>query len=90
VACRIVAALRGGGRFVLVAGEPPADPKFLSQPLGNVAGPGYKVINIRCGPQADGQGAQACRPRVGGAENKRRRHAGIRMFDNRLAAISLH
>lgn len=52
VARRIVAALRDGGRsMVLVTGDPPADPQVLSEALGNVAGPGYVVIIIPCGPE---------------------------------------
>jgi hypothetical protein len=52
VARRIVAALRAGGEpIVLVTGDPPADPEALSEALGNVAGPGYAVVIISCGPQ---------------------------------------
>jgi hypothetical protein len=52
VARRIVAALRDGDRpMVLVTGEPPADPEVLSEALGNVAGPGYAVVVISCGPE---------------------------------------
>ena len=46
VARRIVASLRDSGRStVLVTGDPPADPQFLSEALGNVAGPGYAVVD---------------------------------------------
>src|SRR5437016_5015528 len=52
VARRIVAALRGGSRpFVLVTGDPPVNPQALSAALGNVAGRGYAVIIISCGPE---------------------------------------
>ena len=52
VARRIVAALRDGDRpMVLLTGEPPADPEVLSESLGNVAGPGYAVVIIYCGPE---------------------------------------
>ena len=52
VARRIVASLRDSGRStVLVTGDPPADPQFLSEALGNVAGPGYAVVIISCGPE---------------------------------------
>src|ERR1700741_3488991 len=51
VARHIVAALRGGGRFVLVTGDPPVNSQALSEALGNVAGPGYAVIIISCGPE---------------------------------------
>src|SRR5437660_1674099 len=52
LARRIVAALRGDSRpFVLVTGDPPADPQVLSEALGNVAGPGYAVTIIPCGPE---------------------------------------
>jgi hypothetical protein len=50
VARHIVAALRGG-RFVLVTGDPPVNSQALSETLGNVAGPGYAVIIISCGPE---------------------------------------
>jgi hypothetical protein len=48
LARRIVAAPRSGGRFVLVAGDPLADPKALSEALGNVMGPGCAVIIVPC------------------------------------------
>ncbi len=52
VARRIVAALRGGNRpFVLVTGDPPANPQALAEALGNVTGSGYAVIIIPCGPE---------------------------------------
>jgi hypothetical protein len=52
VARRIVAALRDGDRpIVLLTGEPPADPEVLSEALANVAGPGYPVVIISCGPE---------------------------------------
>jgi hypothetical protein len=47
---RRIAAVLSGGRFVLVTGDPPADPQFLSHALGNVQGPGHPVVDIRCGP----------------------------------------
>jgi len=49
LARRIAAALRRGGRFVLVTGDPLADPQFLSQALGNIEG--YAVKEIRCGTE---------------------------------------
>jgi hypothetical protein len=79
--------LSGDGRFVLVTGDPPADPRLLSLALGNVAGPGYKVIDIRSGPRADREGAQACCRRTVGADNNRRRRADARRFGNRDVAI---
>jgi hypothetical protein len=52
VARRIVAALRDGGRpVILVTGNPPADPRVLSAALGNVAGARYAVAVISCGPE---------------------------------------
>src|SRR5271169_4061187 len=52
VARRIVAALRDGGRpLVLVTGDPPADPEVLAEALGNVARPRYAVVIISCGPE---------------------------------------
>jgi hypothetical protein len=53
LARRIAAALRRGGRFVLVTGDPLADPQFLSQALGNIEG--YAVKEIRCGPELKGK-----------------------------------
>jgi hypothetical protein len=47
---RRIAAVLSGGRFVLVTGDPPADPQFLSHALGNIQGLGHAVIDIRCGP----------------------------------------
>jgi hypothetical protein len=49
VAKRILGALRGG-HFVLVTGDPPADPQALSAALGDAAGPGSSVVTIACGP----------------------------------------
>jgi hypothetical protein len=52
VARRIVASLGDSGRsMVLVTGDPPADPRFLSEALGNLAGPSYAVVIISCGPE---------------------------------------
>jgi hypothetical protein len=52
LARRIVAALRSGKHpFVLVTGDSPANPPVLSEALGNVAGPGYAVTIIPCGPE---------------------------------------
>ena len=57
VARRIVGALRDGSRpFVLVAGDPPADPQDLSDALSNVAGPGYTVTIVSCGPDLRHEG----------------------------------
>jgi len=53
LARRIAAALRRGGCFVLVTGDPLADPQFLSQALGNIEG--YAVKEIRCGPELKGK-----------------------------------
>jgi hypothetical protein len=44
--------LRSGKHpFVLVTGDSPANPPVLSEALGNVAGPGYAVTIIPCGPE---------------------------------------
>jgi hypothetical protein len=59
---RIFAVSSGGGRFVLVTGDPPADSKLLSQALGNVAGASYEVIDIRCGPELTGKGLKRAAP----------------------------
>jgi hypothetical protein len=53
LARRIAAVLRSGG-FVLVTGDPPADPQSLSQALRDVGGSSYAVIDIRCGPELTG------------------------------------
>jgi hypothetical protein len=46
----MLSALRGG-HFVLLTGDPPADPQALSAALGDAAGPGSSVITIACGPE---------------------------------------
>src|SRR5215831_15149840 len=51
LARRIVAALRCGGSWVLIMGDPPADPQALSQALSNVAGVHNEVVIISCGPE---------------------------------------
>jgi hypothetical protein len=51
LARRIVAALRCGGHWVLITGDPPADPQALCAALGNVAGLRHDVIIISCGPE---------------------------------------
>jgi hypothetical protein len=50
IAKRILGALRGG-HFVLVTGDPSADPQTLSAALRNAAGPGSSVITIGCGTE---------------------------------------
>jgi hypothetical protein len=55
VAGRVLAALGGKGGFVLVTGDPPADPQLLSQALRKVAGLRYRVIGIPCGPELTGE-----------------------------------
>jgi hypothetical protein len=51
IARRIIAALRArSGPFVLVTGDPPADPEALSEALGDVTGSAYSVCVISCGP----------------------------------------
>jgi hypothetical protein len=50
LARRIVAALRGDGRFVLVTGDPPANLQILTRAFSNVAAPRHTVISIPCGP----------------------------------------
>jgi hypothetical protein len=51
LARRIVAALRSGGRFVLVTGDPPSNSQALSQALTNVVGSRFVVIGIPCGAE---------------------------------------
>ena len=48
IAKRILGALRGG-HFVLVTGDPSADPQALSAALRDAASPGSSVITIACG-----------------------------------------
>src|SRR6266851_771177 len=66
LAHRIAVALRGGGRFVLVTGDPPANPQVLSHVLGNVVGPRYAVINIPCGPELRGEDLERAVPMLAG------------------------
>lgn len=67
---RRIAAVLSSGRFVLVTGDPPADPQSLSHALDNVQGPGHAVIDVRCGPEMSSEelagAAAAPRPRTGG------------------------
>src|SRR5690348_9142201 len=51
VAGRILAALSGTSGFVLVTGDPMADPQLLSQAVRKLAGARSSVIGIPCGPQ---------------------------------------
>jgi hypothetical protein len=66
LARRIVAALRCGGRWVLVTGDPPANPQALSEALGNVAGVRYEVIIISCGPELKREDLERSVPVVAG------------------------
>jgi len=51
IAGRIAGALRdGSASFVLVTGDPPADPEALSEALRHVPGLAHAVIVISCGP----------------------------------------
>jgi hypothetical protein len=51
LAQRIAAALHCGGGWVLITGDPPANPQALSEAFGNLAGVRYEVIIISCGPE---------------------------------------
>jgi hypothetical protein len=67
VARRVVAALRGSSRpFVLVAGDPPANPQVLSEALGNAVGPGYEVIIVPCGPELRHEDLERAVPMLAG------------------------
>lgn len=55
VAGRILAALLGDVRVVLVTGDPAADPQLLSQALRKLAGSRHRVIGISCGPELTGE-----------------------------------
>jgi hypothetical protein len=50
VAGRILAALGGKDRLVLVTGDQPVDPQPLSEALRKLAGSRHRVIGISCGP----------------------------------------
>ena len=73
VARRIVASLRDSARsMVLVTGDPPADPRVLSEALGNAAGPSYAVVIISCGPELKREDLERAiltlaKPKAGGA-----------------------
>jgi hypothetical protein len=54
LAGRIVAALHGGARSILVTGDPPVSPHLLSRALTTAAGQRRAVIDIRCGPKLRG------------------------------------
>lgn len=49
IAGRILAALAGGGRFVLLTGNPPANGRLLSNALSKAAGGTHTVIGVPCG-----------------------------------------
>jgi hypothetical protein len=51
IAGRILAASRGAASFVLVTGDPTAEPQPLSQALRKLAGPRQGVIAMPCGPE---------------------------------------
>ena len=51
LAGRILAALQGGGSFVLVTGDPPASPHLLSQALGKATVSRLAVIGVPCVPE---------------------------------------
>ena len=51
VAGRILAAIGGEGGFVLVTGDPMADPQLLSRALRKLAGARYGIIGVPCEPQ---------------------------------------
>jgi hypothetical protein len=65
LARRILAVVRAGGRFILITGDPPADPQYLSQALGNLGGSGYAIIDIRCGPELRVKGLEGAAPILG-------------------------
>jgi hypothetical protein len=59
-----------GGRFVLLTGDPLADPQFLSQALCNVEGAVYAVIEIHCGPELKGKDVALAAPRFTGPRRR--------------------
>jgi hypothetical protein len=67
LARRILAVIRAGGRFILITGDPPADPQYLSQALGNLGGSGYAIIDIHCEPELRGKGLDGAAPILGGS-----------------------
>ncbi len=66
LARRIVAALRCGGRWVLITGDPTANSQALSEAIGNVAGVRYEVIIISCGPELTREDLERTVPVVAG------------------------
>jgi hypothetical protein len=66
LARRILAVIGAGGRFILITGDPPADPEFLSQALGDLGGSGYAIVDIRCGPELRGKELDGAAPIFGG------------------------
>jgi len=51
LARRIAATLRRGSGWVLITGDPPADPQALINAFENLAGVRYEVTIISCGPE---------------------------------------
>jgi len=51
LAGRIIAALGGSRKFVVVTGDPPASPHRLSEALSALGAASRAVINVCCGPQ---------------------------------------
>ena len=51
LARRIVAALRSHSGWVLVTGDPPANPHALTEAIENLSGVRYEVLIIPCGPE---------------------------------------
>ena len=51
LASRIIVALGGSRKFVVVTGDPPASPHRLSEALSALGAASRAVINVCCGPQ---------------------------------------
>lgn len=67
LAARILAALAGGGRFVLLTGSPPANGRLLAKALGKAAAGSHTVIEVPCG---DGVTSEDWRRLVPGASGE--------------------
>jgi hypothetical protein len=66
LARHLVSALRGGGRFFLVTGDPSANSQALSLALNKLTAPRHAVIGIRCVPEFTWDQLQSVALRIAG------------------------